>query len=783
MAASKPPQQLNSALLFIKPHAVTKEAQSMVEEVLASRGVRIVRELRIEGSVIDRDKLIDKHYYTIASKATLTSAPRLCVPQDHFKRHCGLEWDEAVKANRVANALEACERLGVDGATLGELWTEARRLGHVAKFGGGFYCGKIAVEGKEPLFVFNGFFLELRERYVVPGAAIHCYVVEWDPLLLPWADFRHAVLGATDPAQAPPDSLRGRFTAQWKELGLPSPPTVADNGVHASASSLEAVCERVNWLGTSLESDPFGQLLLSAGISAKQFEEWSKDPQVRYGPEGATSSIFDLLEDTDADRCISMCQALAGVSGSAQATVAATDQFADPKLQPLAYLGPSQSRIRQLRAREILDARGEPTLEVDLITDDGLFRGTVPNGSAGSCEVIGLCEPGRLMGRAATQAVANVASVIAPRLLGMDVTQQQAIDKILVRELDGRRDEWDASKSRLGVSAILAVSIAVCRAGAQACGLMLCEYLAKLAGKATDRFVLPVPAFNVITGTREADNGPVACLEFMVLPMGARTFREAMTIGAEVYHKLRGIVKAKHGQDRCNVGDEGSLAFRAQDCPEALDAVMSALTESGHSSKAKIAIDMAASAACDRSTGLYELGSSSTSTRGKTAAQLTELYQEWMLKYPLVSIEDPFDKEDFDAHGKLMEACGERQQVVGDELLTSDPARIQKAASAGACSAVLLRLTQVGTVTAAIQVAMMADSLGLAVVVSHSAGDTEDAFIAELAVGLSAGQIKAGAPCRSERVAKYNELLRMEEELGDCSTYAGERFRLLRGKL
>jgi len=293
--------------------------------------------------------------------------------------------------------------------------------------------------------------------------------------------------------------------------------------------------------------------------------------------------------------------------------------------------------------------------------------------------------------------------------------------------------------------------------------------------------VMPVPAFNVINGGTHAGNR-LAVQEFMVLPVGASSFKEAMSIGSEIYHTLKGVIKKKYGQDACNVGDEGGFAPSVQDSGEALDVLIQAIEQAGHTAKVKIATDVAASEFYNKDTKLYDLdfknpNGNGTSEMKKTAAQMIEMYQEWFKKYPFVSIEDPFDQDDFAAYTQFMKECGQEQQVVGDDLLVTNPSRIRKALNENACNALLLKVNQIGSITEAIEAAMLAQSSGWGVMVSHRSGETEDTFIADLVVGLSAGQIKAGAPCRSERLAKYNELLRIEEELGDMCVYAGTKFR------
>merc|ERR1712144_126854 len=311
-------------------------------------------------------------------------------------------------------------------------------------------------------------------------------------------------------------------------------------------------------------------------------------------------------------------------------------------------------------------------------------------------------------------------------------------DKMMVETLDGSQNEWGWSKSKLGANAILSVSMAVARAGAAASSMTLYEYIAKLSGQPTDKFVLPVPSFNVINGGSHAGNR-LACQEFMILPVGASSFKEAMQIGAEVYHNLKAVTKKKYGQDACNVGDEGGFAIPVQDNNEALDILMEAMKKAGE--------------------------------------EMIAYYEDWINNYPFVSIEDPFDQDDWESYTAFQEKIGEKIQIVGDDLLVTNPKRVTAAIEKKACNALLLKVNQIGSITEAIEACKMSQEQGWGVMVSHRSGETEDTFIADLVVGLRTGQIKTGAPCRSERLAKYNQLLRIEEELGDACIYAGVNFR------
>lgn len=302
---------LNSAFVFIKPHAVTDKTKVLVAEGLKAKGINVTAEGSLSGEIIDQKMLIDQHYYSIASKATILAPHELNVPADKFEAKFGLSWKAALDKKVVFNAKQACEKAGVSAAELDKEWAAAKKAGKLVKFGGGFYCGLIDTLG-EPMYVFNGFFMSMRSKFVEPGSSIYYYVVEWDSKDCSWEEFRGQVLGPTDPADAPVDSLRGIIMSKWQELGLKSQPNVGDNGVHASASPFEALAERMNWLGTPLEKDSFGKALLSAGVSADTIKEWSVDPQVTYG--GPTlpikGSLFDALEDMDSDLCVATCRGI-----------------------------------------------------------------------------------------------------------------------------------------------------------------------------------------------------------------------------------------------------------------------------------------------------------------------------------------------------------------------------------------------------------------------------------------------------------------------------------------
>mmetsp|Transcript_27135 Transcript_27135/g.46777 ORF Transcript_27135/g.46777 Transcript_27135/m.46777 type:complete len:439 (+) Transcript_27135:105-1421(+) len=432
--------------------------------------------------------------------------------------------------------------------------------------------------------------------------------------------------------------------------------------------------------------------------------------------------------------------------------------------------------IQSIFAREILDSRGNPTIEVDVKTELGLFRAAVPSGaSTGIYEALELRDgdKSRYLGKGVLTAVKNVNEELGPKLVGLDPSKQFEIDRLML-ELDGTE-----SKKKYGANAILGISLAVCRAGAAQVGLPLYKYIAQLAGKPTDKFILPVPAFNIINGGSHAGN-KLAMQEFMILPVGASSFKEAMRMGAEVYHNLKSVIKNKYGQDATNVGDEGGFAPNILSNREGLELVVSAIKKAGYDGKVKIGMDVAASEFWKEDLKKYDLdfkSSPSDETLKKTQAEMIELYKSFVTDFPVISIEDPFDQDDWDTYVELTAQIGEKTQIVGDDLLVTNPKRIKTAIEKKACNALLLKVNQIGSVLESIEACKMAQSAGYGVMVSHRSGETEDSFIADLVVGLGTGEIKTGAPCRSERLAKYNQILRIEEELGSAGKYAGESFR------
>lgn len=289
----------NGAFVFVKPQANTPACQDLVREQLQAHSIRILKELDIDGKTIDKKKLIDQHYYAIASKATILDPKDIPVPADKFQDTFGEAWSTVLSEGRAANAMQACEKFGCTPAELNEVWQKAK----VTKFGGGFYCGLVQYEDKQPLYVFNAFFMSMRSKFVGKDDSIHCFVVEFDPTKLSWEDFRGKVLGPTDPADAPQGSLRRTILDDYQKLGIANKPNKGDNGVHASASPFEGLAEKLNWLGLNISQDPFGKALLASGLSEKTIEAWSVDPQVTL-PNGSKGSIFDALEDMDVDECL-----------------------------------------------------------------------------------------------------------------------------------------------------------------------------------------------------------------------------------------------------------------------------------------------------------------------------------------------------------------------------------------------------------------------------------------------------------------------------------------------
>jgi len=428
--------------------------------------------------------------------------------------------------------------------------------------------------------------------------------------------------------------------------------------------------------------------------------------------------------------------------------------------------------IKEIKAREVFDSRGNPTVECDLVTEEGLFRAMVPSGaSTGIYEALELRDkdPSRFMGKGVLKAVSNVNKKIAPTLRSMDETEQEQIDKKMI-ELDATEN-----KSALGANAILSVSMAACKAGANAKNLPLYRHIADLAH--VSEFVLPVPSFNVINGGKHAGN-KLAMQEFMIMPIGASSFRDAMRMASETYHNLKKVIKLKYGQDATNVGDEGGFAPNIKDAREGLDLLKEAIEKAGYVGKIKIGIDAAASEFLKDD--CYDLDFKNPENQGamrKTGDEMIALYKEFIHEYDIAFLEDPFAQDDWKNFTKITNVMGQDVEIIGDDLLVTNPKRIALGIEKKAVNGLLLKVNQIGTITESIKSCKMAQGAGWGVFVSHRSGETEDSFIADLVVGLKTGHIKTGAPCRSERLAKYNQLLRIEEELGDKCRYAGEKFR------
>lgn len=428
--------------------------------------------------------------------------------------------------------------------------------------------------------------------------------------------------------------------------------------------------------------------------------------------------------------------------------------------------------IKSIKAREILDSRGNPTVEVDLVTEDGaLFRASVPSGaSTGAYEACELRDGGeRYLGKGVLQAVENVNKVLGPAVVGKDPTNQKEIDDIMLK-LDGT-----PNKSKLGANAILGISLAVCKAGAAAKGVPLYKHFADLAGNTEEKFTMPVPCFNVINGGSHAGN-KLAFQEFFVIPTGAKTFKEAMQIGCEVYHTLKKVIKSKFGGDATLIGDEGGFAPPI-DSREGCELIMEAINKTGYTGKCTIGMDVAASEFKVKDKDGYDLDFKHDGNV-ISGAELGDLYQSLAADFPLVTIEDPFDEDDWANWSKFTKKNAEQFQVVGDDLTVTNMEKIKRAIEEKSCTCLLLKVNQIGSISESIAAVTMAKQAGWGIMTSHRSGETEDTYIADLAVGLCTGQIKTGAPCRSERNAKYNQLLRIEEELGAENTiYPGINFR------
>lgn len=420
------------------------------------------------------------------------------------------------------------------------------------------------------------------------------------------------------------------------------------------------------------------------------------------------------------------------------------------------------SFIVDVYAREVLDSRGNPTVEVEVYTESGAMgRALVPSGaSTGEYEAVELRDgdKNRYVGKGVLQAVANVNEKIAPELIGFDVTEQVSIDKVLIA-LDGTEN-----KGNLGANAILGVSMAAARAAADFLEVPLYQYLGGFNAK-----TLPVPMMNIINGGEHADNN-VDIQEFMVMPVGAENFKEALRMGAEIFHSLKAVLKGK-GYNTA-VGDEGGFAPNLGSNEEALQTIIEAIEKAGYKpgEQVQLAMDVASSELYNKEDGKYHLKGEGVV---RTSAEMVEFYEELASKYPIISIEDGLDENDWDGHKLLTERIGSKVQLVGDDLFVTNTKKLAEGIEKGISNSILIKVNQIGTLTETFDAIEMAKRAGYTAVISHRSGETEDSTIADIAVATNAGQIKTGAPSRTDRVAKYNQLLRIEDQLQETAQYGG----------
>ena len=420
------------------------------------------------------------------------------------------------------------------------------------------------------------------------------------------------------------------------------------------------------------------------------------------------------------------------------------------------------SVIESVYAREVLDSRGNPTVEVEVVLESGAQgRAIVPSGaSTGAFEAVELRDgdKSRYLGKGTQTAVDNVNNIIAEELEGMESTDQPAIDALLI-ELDGTHN-----KGKLGANAILGVSMAVARASAEELGLPLYQYIGGVNAKQ-----LPVPMMNILNGGEHADNS-VDVQEFMILPVGAPTFKEGLRMGAEVFHSLKKVLSERGLA--CGVGDEGGFAPNLGSNREALELIVEAIEKAGYKpgDDVRLGLDVAATEMYDKETKLYDL-----KHEGKklTAEEMVDLYEDWATNFPIITIEDGLDEEDWDGWKVLTDRLGKKVQLVGDDLFVTNTERLERGIEAGVANSILIKVNQIGTITETLDAIEMAKRAGYTAVISHRSGETEDTTIADLAVAVNAGQIKTGAPSRTDRVAKYNQLLRIEEMVGEQARYCG----------
>ncbi|WZN65321.1 enolase [Chloropicon roscoffensis] len=442
------------------------------------------------------------------------------------------------------------------------------------------------------------------------------------------------------------------------------------------------------------------------------------------------------------------------------------------------------AKIVSVKGREVLDSRGRPTVECELEWSDGngersgTVRAMVPSGkSTGGAEAKELRDgdPARYGGMGCLKAAANISGDLGKALIGMNPADQRAIDdKLLSMDTSPGKD-----KALIGANAVLALSMACCRAGAEALGVPLCRHINGLARTAVGggevKMCLPVPCLNVINGGVHAGNA-LAFQEFFLIPSGASSFAEAMRLGAETYAKLKKVIEAKYGKRDTGVGDEGGFAPNISSPEEGMSLLMEAIEGAGHGGKIELGSDPAASEFYSKEKGAYDLGFKCEEPNVKTAQEMVALYQRICGTFPMALLEDPFDEEDFESHAELTKVVGESVEIVGDDLYCTNVGRVNKGLEAKATNAMLLKVNQIGTVSESLDAWALCRKSGWGVFVSHRSGETEDSFIADLVVGIGAGHIKSGAPCRSERLSKYNQLLRIEEEVKGLP-YAGKLFR------
>jgi len=435
----------------------------------------------------------------------------------------------------------------------------------------------------------------------------------------------------------------------------------------------------------------------------------------------------------------------------------------------------SMSAITGVRGREIIDSRGNPTVEVDLTTAKGTFTASVPSGaSTGIYEAAELRDGGsRYMGKGVSQAVKNVNTALADAVMGLDVADQRAVDDAMLKA-DGT-----PNKGNLGANAILGISLAASKAGAASKGVPLWKHYADLAGNPTPD-VLPVPCFNVINGGEHAGN-KLAFQEFFIIPTGAETFSESMQIGCEVFHNLKSVIKAKFGGDATLIGDEGGFAPPCT-VESGLEMLMEATDKAGYLDKVQVGLDVASSEFKVEGKNQYDLdfkttGADKDSSLLLSGDELIQFYKDMIAKYPIVTIEDPFDQDDWANWSKFCKEVGKDVQIVGDDLTVTNPIKIKQAIEEGSANCLLLKVNQIGSISESIDAVKLSKQNGWGVMCSHRSGETEDFYIADLAVGLCTGEIKTGAPCRGERTSKYNQLLRIEEQLGGAAKFPGRSFR------